>query len=195
MLDYTEKTKDHFLNPRNVGFIDDFDGIGEVGSLACGDALKLTFKLDENQRIADAKFQTFGCASAIASSSALTEIIKGMSLEEAAKVTNEDIADYLGGLPKRRCTVRSWGGMPWKRQSPTIAGNPRKDRGGNRLRVLRCYRCADRAAVKENGLTSIEDVTDYVKAGGGCGNCHDKIQFIIDKVMGNTPRPPKSPKT
>ena len=86
------------MNPKNVGEIENPDGVGEVGSLACGDALKLTFKLDEKGRIADVKFKTFGCASAIASSSALTEIIKGMTLEEASKVTNKDIADYLGGL-------------------------------------------------------------------------------------------------
>ncbi|MBW1745213.1 MAG: iron-sulfur cluster assembly scaffold protein, partial [Deltaproteobacteria bacterium] len=92
MWEYTDEVKDHFLNPRNVGIIEEPDGMGEVGSMACGDALKLFFKLDENKKIKDAKFQTFGCASAIASSSALTEIIKGLTLEEAKKVTNEDIA-------------------------------------------------------------------------------------------------------
>jgi NifU-like protein len=97
MWEYTDKVKEHFLNPRNVGVIENPDGVAEVGSIACGDALKLTFKLDENKRIKDAKFKTFGCASAIASSSALTEIIKGMTLEEAMKVTNQNIADYLTG--------------------------------------------------------------------------------------------------
>ena len=107
MWNYTETTLDHFRNPRNVGKIDNPDGEGTVGSLACGDSLSLTFKLDDEGKIADVKFQTFGCASAIASSSALTELVKGKTLEEAEKITNKDIADYLGGLPpqKLHCSV------------------------------------------------------------------------------------------
>ena len=94
MWEYTNKVQQHFLHPQNVGEIENPDGTGDVGSLACGDALKLTLRIDENKIITDAKFKTFGCASAIASSSVLTEMVKGMSIDDAAKITNEDIAEH-----------------------------------------------------------------------------------------------------
>jgi len=185
MWDYTDKVKDHFLNPRNVGEIGDADGVGEVGSLACGDALKLFLKLDENRRIKDAKFQTFGCASAIASSSALTEMIKGMTLEEAKKVTNENIAEFLGGLPKEKMHCSVMGRDALEKAISHIKGEEEKKIEGEI--VCECFGVTDREierAVRENHLTSIKDVTDYVKAGGGCQNCHENIQAIIDGVLG-----------
>ena len=194
MWDYTDKVKDHFLNPRNVGEIEDADGIGEVGSLACGDALKLFLKLDENKRIKDAKFQTFGCASAIASSSALTEMIKGMTLDEAKKVTNENIAEYLGGLPKEKMHCSVMGRDALEKAISHIRGEEEKKIEGEI--VCECFGVTDREierAVRENHLSSIEDVTDYVKAGGGCQKCHEKIQAIIDDVLG-VERPVKKEK-
>ncbi len=183
MWNYTEKVKDHFLNPRNVGEIEDADGVGEVGSLACGDALRLFFKLDEKKRIKDAKFKTFGCASAIASSSALTEIIKGMTLEEAEKVTNRDIANYLGGLPeeKMHCSV-----MGREALEVAIASyRGQKVEKEDFEVVCNCFGVTDREivkAVRENNLRTVEQVTYYTKAGGGCGKCHPKIEAIIERV-------------
>ena len=185
MWDYTDKVKDHFLNPRNVGEIENADGVGEVGSLACGDALKLFLKLDEDKRIKDAKFQTFGCASAIASSSALTEMIKGMTLDEAKTVTNENIAEYLGGLPKEKMHCSVMGRDALEKAISHIRGEEEKKVEGEI--VCECFGVTDREierAVRENHLTSIKDVTDYVKAGGGCQNCHEKIQAIIDDILG-----------
>jgi len=183
MWEYTDKVKEHFLNPRNVGEIENPDGVAEVGSIACGDALKLTFKLDENKRIKDAKFKTFGCASAIASSSALTEIIKGMTLEEAMKVTNQNIAEYLGGLPEEKMHCSVLGQQALEQAIANCKGAPAKEPGEEI--VCECFGVTDREierAVKENHLTTIEEVTNYTKAGGGCGNCHEKIQGIIDRV-------------
>lgn len=186
MWDYTDKVLDHFRNPRNVGLIKDADGVGQVGSLACGDALKLTFKLDASkERIADVKFQTFGCASAIASSSALTEIIKGMTLDEAAKVTNRDIADYLGGLPEQKmhCSVMG------REALEAAIDNYRSGKTGKKLLdgkvICTCFGVTEEEILRvtrENSLTTVEEVTNYCKAGGGCGNCKKDIERIIERV-------------
>ena len=191
MWEYTDKVKDHFLNPRNVGVIADADGVGEVGSLSCGDALTFYFKLDDDGKIKDAKFQTFGCASAIASSSALTEMVNGLTLEEAKKITNEDIAEYLGGLPKEKMHCSVMGRDALEKAITCHLGEPEKEVEGEI--VCECFGVTDleiKRVVKENHLSTIEEVTDYVKAGGGCGNCHDSIQEIIDTILG-TERPVK----
>ena len=187
MWEYTDKVRDHFFNPRNVGEIENPDGVGEVGSLACGDALKLTFKLDEKGRIKDAKFKTFGCASAIASSSVLTEIIKGLPLDEAAKVTNKDIADYLGGLPEQKmhCSVMGREALEAAIENYQSGGKKKHELEGTI--VCTCFGVTDREierVIRENNLTTVEQVTNYCKAGGGCGGCQGEIEKIIEKVQG-----------
>ena len=189
MWDYTEDVMEQFHHPKNVGKIDDPDGVGEVGSLACGDALTLMFKLDGAGRIQDVKFQTFGCASAIASSSVLTEMIKGLTLEEAAKVTNKDIVNELGGLPdqKMHCSV-----MGQEALEAAIA-DYYKRKGGDAptvqkgLVVCSCFGVTDveiRKVVHENDLTTVEEVTNFCKAGGGCGGCRETIAELVEEVQG-----------
>jgi len=197
MWDYTDKVKDHFRNPRNVGVIENPDGVGEVGSLACGDALKLTFKLDEKkERIIDVKFQTFGCASAIASSSALTEIVKGMTLEEASKVTNQDIAEYLGGLPEQKmhCSVMGREALEMAIENYRTGKMAKKELEGRV--VCTCFSVTENEierVVRENHLTTVDDVTNYCKAGGGCGGCKGEIAKIIARVLGTPVAVEKAP--
>ena len=104
---YSEKVMDHFTNPRNVGKIDDADGVGEVGNAKCGDIMKIYLKVDENHIITDVKFNTFGCASAIESSSMATCLIKGKPISEAIKLSNQAVVEALDGLPpvKIHCSV------------------------------------------------------------------------------------------
>ena len=196
MWEYTDKVKDYFLNPRNVGEVKNPDGVAEVGSIACGDALKLSFSLDENKRIKDAMFKTFGCASAIASSSALTEMIKGMTLEEAEKITNQDIAAFLGGLPDEKMHCSVLGKEALEKAIANYRGTSSTETKVGGKIVCECFGVSDQEielSVQENRLTTVEEVTNYTKAGGGCGRCHDDIQKIIDQIRAKA-KPATQPK-
>lgn len=184
MWDYSEKVKELFKNPRNVGEVDNPDAVGEVGSIICGDALRLTLRVDEKSgKILDAKFKTFGCASAIASSSALTEMIKGMTIEEAAKVTNQDIADYLGGLPEEKMHCSVMGMEALEAAIANYRGAPlKKEVVGQEKVICKCFSVTDKKiirAVKENNLRTVDEVTYYTKAGGGCGKCRPEIEKLL----------------
>ncbi len=195
MWNYTEKVMDYFLHPRNIGELPDADGVGEVGNIVCGDAMKLFVKLAEDKKtIAEAKFQTFGCASAIASASALTEMLIGKTLEEASKLTNQDIADFLGELPeeKMHCSVMGMEAFQaalvdmHKRHPELDVPIIVEETGENRI-VCQCFSVTEgkiREVIQKNHLTTVEQVTHYTKAGGGCGGCKDDIQAILDDVLG-----------
>ena len=194
MWEYNKKVKDHFLNPRNMGKMDKPDAVGDAGSISCGDALTLMLKIDDNEKIIDAKFQTFGCASAIASSSALTELIIGKTIKEVENITNEEISGYLGGLPREKMHCSVMGHEALEDAIRNYRGEPEKIIEGNI--VCECFNITDIAiekAVREKNLSSIEDVTSYMKAGCGCGNCHEAIQEIIDKNLGIV-KPAEKPK-
>ena len=192
MWKYTEKVMDHFLNPRNVGEIENADAVAEVGNITCGDALKIYLKLDAEGKISEAKFKTFGCASAIASSSALTELVKGKTLEEAAKITNKDIVALLGELPeeKMHCSVMGMEALQAaiadykKRHGESYDVVESDDDHEGRI-VCKCFGVTDtkiRKVALENNLHTVAQITDYTKAGGACGRCLDEIQEILDGI-------------
>lgn len=194
MWDYTDKVMELFYNPKNQGAIEDKSepGVkvvfGEVGSIACGDALRLHLKIEvDSDKILDSSFQTFGCTSAIASSSALTEIIKGKTLDQALNITNKDIAEYLGGLPEAKMHCSVMGQEALEAAIYNYRGIPRvahddDDEGGL---ICSCFGISDskiRRAIAENDLSTAEQVTNYVKAGGGCGTCLANIDDLIASV-------------
>lgn len=185
MWEYTDKVQQHFLNPQNVGEVENASGTGDVGSLACGDALKLTLKVDENDIITDAKFKTFGCASAIASSSVLTEMVIGMSIDKAANISNEDIADALGGLPKEKMHCSVMGREALEAAIADYRGLILPMAAGEV--VCECFGVTDLEvirAINESSLRSVEEITNFTKAGGGCGKCEDKLRELLRETVG-----------
>ena len=187
MWNYSKKVQDYFVHPHNAGPLADANAIGEVGSIACGDALKLYLKINDQGVIEKASFETFGCASAIASSSVLTDMVIGMKVDDALKITNADIAKALDGLPREKmhCSVmgqealeaaiRQWKGEP---------AMPRTQEEGKL--VCKCFNVTDQTiirAIRENHLKTVDDVTAFTKAGGGRGECRDEIAEILEAEL------------
>ncbi|MBN2724973.1 MAG: Fe-S cluster assembly protein NifU [Deltaproteobacteria bacterium] len=184
---YSDKVKDHYLHPRNVGELNSANAVGEVGSMVCGDALKLFLKVDpDTEKIEDVSFQTYGCGSAIASSSALTEIIRGMTLEQALHVSNKDLADYLDGLPEEKMHCSVMGKEALEAAVASYRGEEyvHDDEDEGKI-ICHCFGVTDKQIEKvviENNLDTVEQVTNYTKAGGACGSCLHQIEEIITSV-------------
>ncbi len=191
MWEYSDKVKEHFKNPKNVGSIENADAIGEAGALSCGDKLKLYLKIDNNI-ITDAKFQTFGCGSAVAASSVLTELIIGKSIDEARKITNKQIAEALDGLPpeKMHCSVmgrealedalKNYTGEDWEE---LVVEDDESS-----MVVCHCFGVSEKNiidAIVKNGAKTLDDVSKITSAGLACGRCKENIEKILKKYVKN----------
>lgn len=190
MWDYSDKVKDHFKNPRNVGSIENADAIGEAGALSCGDKLKLYLKINNNI-ITDAKFQTFGCGSAVAASSILTEMIIGKSLDEAKKITNKQIADALDGLPpeKMHCSVMGREALEdalknYFSEEDYYSELEEEKKEGSPI-ICHCFSISEKEIIDaiNNGAKTFDDVSKITSAGLACGRCKDAILNIIKQNL------------
>lgn len=186
MWEYSDKVKEHFFNPKNAGVLAGANAVGEIGALSCGDAIKLMLHIDPvTEIVLEAKFQAYGCGSAIASASGLTELVVGKTLAQARAITSREIAEFLGGLPpeKMHCAV-----MAHEALHAAIANfrgetwNPDHEEGAL---VCKCHgvdAVAIERAIREQGLNSVEQVGAHTRAGTGCTTCYERIEDILLRV-------------
>ncbi len=198
--DYSDKVKEHYLHPRNVGVVENANAVGEIGSMVCGDALKLTLRIQtDTEIIEEARFQTYGCGSAIASSSALTELIKGKTLTDALKISNKDLAEYLDGLPEEKMHCSVMGREALQAAAANYRGEVFEHHEEEEFHIVcQCFQVNNEQieqAIRENRLTTVEQVTNYTKAGGACGHCVPEIESILGRVNKGTPEKPDVPET
>jgi len=197
MWEYTDKVKEYYTNPKNVGELADPDAVGEAGSLVCGDMLKIYLKI-ENDIIKDATFQTFGCGSAIASSSALTEMIRGKTIEEAEKITNKDIVEFLGGLPNEKIHCSVMGKEALEDAIAKYKGIEKSEDVENHV-ICQCFNVKEqdlRNLVREKGVTDIYEASEYSNVASACGKCREEASAIIeDELKRKNENPDKLTKT
>ncbi len=189
MWNYSEKVLDHFMNPRNAGEIERPDAEAQVGSLLCGDLLKIQLRIDNDGYVTDAKFKTFGCGAAIASASIMTELIIGKHINEVARLTKDDIVRELGGLPdeKIHCSVMGTDAlrsalMEYYERSGT---EPPPDMDISPI-VCHCFGVTERTirdAVSKHNATSVEEISSRTRAGTGCGSCTHRIREILEEMV------------
>ena len=185
MWEYSDKVKEHYKNPKNVGFIENADAIGEAGALACGDKLKIYLKINDKGIIEDAKFQTFGCGSAVASSSILTEMIIGKNIDEVRKITNKDIADALDGLPPEKMHCSVMGHEALEDAFKNYFGDEgNKTQSEDKKIICNCFNVSKEDIIKaivEKGAKTLDEIKEINYAGGGCARCVPNIKMLLDK--------------
>ena len=174
---YSEKVMDHFRNPRNVGEMKDPDGIGKVGNPVCGDIMELYIRVKDDV-ITDAKFQTLGCGAAIATSSMMTDLVIGKKIEDAKTISNQAVAEALGGLPAQKMHCSVMGREALEAAIANYRGEKIPEKEEGKL-VCKCFDVSEekiRKVAIENHLTTVDEITNFTKAGGGCGECIPQIE-------------------
>ncbi len=184
----TPKFKDHFINPRNVGELADASVLGEVGSMSAGQAMKLFLRLNEEESITGATFQVFGSPSSIAAASALTEMLKGRHIDDAARITADDISNYLGGLPaeKMHTCVMAMEALEIayaKYRGIDLSSEFDEE---DEFSICRCYTIPEHKverAIRDHNLTDIKGIAHYTRAGEGCTSCHADLNNVLKRVQ------------